>query len=88
VTAAAETIYNQLLNDEFFIGLTDFFGKFLDTLSKTIDGLGGLPGVLTIISSLMFKIFGPDMIASMERWKNNMNLRSKDGVEEMLKRRR
>ena len=88
VTASLETIYQQLLNDEFFIDLTNGFGKFLDVLSKTIDGLGGLPGILTIISSLMFKIFGPDMIKQMEQWKYNFQLRSDDGVKEILKQRK
>lgn len=88
VTASLETIYQQLLNDEFFIDLTNGFGKFLDVLSKTIDGLGGLPGILTIISSLMFKIFGADMIKQMEQWKYNFQLRSDSGIKEVLEQRK
>lgn len=85
VTAAAEEIYNQLLNDEFFIDLNNGFAGFLNIVSDTIDTLGGLPGVLTVASSLMIKMFGKDMAKAIDDWGYNIKLRSKEGVQEILK---
>lgn len=85
VTAAAEEIYNQLLNDKFFIDLNNGFAGFLNIISDTIDTLGGLPGVLTVASSLMIRMFGKDMAKAIDDWGYNIKLRSKEGVQEILK---
>ena len=85
VTAAAEEIYNQLLNDEFFIDLNNGFAGFLNIVSNTIDALGGLPGVLTVASSIMFRMFGKDMAKAIDDWGYNIKLRSNEGVQEILK---
>ena len=37
VTAAAENIYDSLLDDEFFIDLTDFSAEFLDTIKRLMN---------------------------------------------------
>lgn len=87
VQAAMESIYSEILNDNFFIVLTNGFGSFLEILDNTIDTLGGLPGVLSVVSSLMFKIFGKDMVDSIERWSYNLQLGSKNGLEKILKQR-
>ena len=84
VTAAAEEIYNQLLNDEFFIDLNNGFAGFLNIVSNTIDALGGLPGVLTVASSIMFKMFGKDMAQAIDDWGYNIKLRSKEGVQSLM----
>ena len=84
VTAAAEEIYNQLLNDEFFIDLNNGFAGFLNIISDTIDTLGGLPGVLTVASSLMIKMFGKDMAKAIDDWGYNIKLRSKEGVQSLM----
>ena len=84
VTAAAEEIYNQLLNDKFFIALNNGFAGFLNILSNTIDSLGGLPGVLTLASSLMFKMFGKDIAQAIDNWGYNIKLRSKEGLQSIL----
>jgi hypothetical protein len=57
VRAAAEGIFNDLIDDKFFINLLDGFEKLLTMLDSFIDAIGGLPGVLSLVSSLMLKIF-------------------------------
>jgi hypothetical protein len=42
VKAAAETIYQDLINDDFFISLLNGFEKVLTFLDTFIDGIGGL----------------------------------------------
>ena len=85
VTAAAEEIYNQLLNDKFFIELNNGFAGFLNIISDTIDALGGLPGVLSVASSIMFKMFGKDMAKTIDDWAYNIKLRSKESVDAIKK---
>lgn len=87
VTAAAEEIYNELLNDDFFIALNNGFASFLGVVSNTIDALGGLPGVLSVASRLMFKIFGSDMATAIENWGYNIKLRTQEGRDSILKMR-
>ena len=87
VTAAAEEIYNQLLNDKFFIELNNGFAGFLNIVSDTIDTLGGLPGVLSVASVMMFNMFGKDMAKAIDDWGYNIKLRSQEGLQEIKKMR-
>lgn len=72
VQASLEEIYKQLVNNKFFIGLNDTLSDTLNITSKLIDSLGGLPGVLSVISSLMLKSFGPDIVNNMQRMASNL----------------
>jgi TP901 family phage tail tape measure protein len=85
VTAAAQSIYKELLNDKFFIGLTNVFEKLLVTIKGTIDGLGGLPGVLSIISTMMLKAFGPDISRSLENMFYNLTYSTEAARGELRK---
>ena len=72
VQASLEEIYKQLVNDKFFIGLNDTLSDTLNITSKLIDSLGGLPGVLSVVSTLMLKSFGPDIVNNMQRMASNL----------------
>ena len=75
VQAAAESIYQDLLKDDFFIWLTDGFGSIIGFIDKIIDSLGGLSGVLPGIALLVNKIFGDKIIAGAQALAHNlMNL--------------
>ena len=84
VKAAAEGIYDRLLDEQFFIGINKILEGTLSHVGNLIDGLGGLPGILSIISSLMLKAFGKDIAASMERMVYNIKLSSKTNREAIL----
>lgn len=53
VKAAAEEIYSTLLDDKFFISITNGFGKFLDIINNIVTSLGGMRTVLLAIVGLM-----------------------------------
>lgn len=72
VQTSLEEIYKQLVNDKFFIGLNDTLSDTLNITSKLIDSLGGLPGVLSVVSTLMLKSFGPDIVNNMQRMASNL----------------
>ena len=84
VKAAAQGIYDKILDEDFFIGVNNILEESLGFISNLIDGLGGLPGVLSLVASWMLKAFGPDIAASMERIAYNIKLTSKAGQEEIL----
>lgn len=79
VKASAQAIYKDLLDDDAFISITNGFAKLLNLIEHTIDGLGGLSGVLPMIASLMFRAFGKDMVASLERMAYNIQITSDKG---------
>ena len=59
VQASLESIYQDLLNDEFFIDLTDGIAHVVTLVDTLIDALGGVSGVLTglgvIIGGIIYK---------------------------------
>jgi hypothetical protein len=57
VTAAAEALYNQILDDDFFIGFLDGFAKVIDGVGGVIDAFGGLKGVLLTVGVFATKLF-------------------------------
>jgi hypothetical protein len=57
VKASAETIYGNLLKDDFFIDMFDGFADFLGLLDKAIDSMGGMKGLLTGLSSILLNTF-------------------------------
>ena len=59
--AAMEDVYDSLINDEAMIALTDFFTDFIQSISASIDSIGGLQGVLLLLSSVLLKVFSPQI---------------------------
>ena len=88
VKASMETLYQQLLDDSFFIGLTNGLASVLDLTSKFIDSIGGLKGVLPLIGGLMLKAFGPQVADSLDNLVQNIKLKTKSGQAEILKLRK
>ena len=66
VTAAAEEIYSQLLNDDFFIDLNNGFAKALNGVSDFIKGIGGLRGVLLGLGTVVLTVFKDQIAGSLQ----------------------
>lgn len=66
VRAAAEDIYNDLLDDDFFIQLNNSLADLLSYLDSFIERIGGLRSVLPLVATLMFKVFGNQMGKSID----------------------
>ena len=84
VQTAAQAVYKSLIDEDFFIGLDDFITKNLDGISLLIKGLGGLPGVLSLISAAFLNAFGPQVAASIDNIINNIKVASGIGLQEMI----
>ena len=65
VKASLETIYNTILKDDFFIGLTDTFGILLEGVDGVIDSVGGLKGVLFLLGTIVTSVFQEEMASGI-----------------------
>ena len=59
--AALEGFYTTLLNDDAFISITNGFANLINFVKEFSDSLGGLKGILIIISSLLMKTFSAEL---------------------------
>ena len=85
VKAAAEGIYQSLIDDKFFIGIDDLLAGILNSINGLIKGLGGIPGVLTTIGALLTKIFSAQMASNIDRIINNITGASVKGAQQLQK---
>lgn len=65
VKASAEGIYDSLVKDEFWIGLTNGFADGLKSVELFADSIGGLKGVLALATIAMNKLVGPKVVQSI-----------------------
>lgn len=65
VKASAEGIYDSLVKDEFWIGLTNGFADGLKLVELFADSIGGLKGVLALATIAMNKLVGPKVAQSI-----------------------
>jgi hypothetical protein len=57
-----ETLYDDLLKDDFFIWLTDALSDVIGLIDKIVDSMGGLAGLLPGLVLLMNKLWGDKII--------------------------
>lgn len=74
VRAAAEKIYADLMNEEFFISFNNIFEKVLVGIGGLVDGLNGLPGVLSMVGTVATTVFGKQMEASVNSAVHNLRV--------------
>lgn len=63
--AAAEDIYDSLINPDFYIGVDDMVTPLLSRTADVIDALGGLQGVLAVVALGMNKVYGDKIAQGM-----------------------
>ena len=74
VQAAAESIYNSLLDDDFFITMLNGFEDVLIGVDNLIDGLGGLKGVLLAIGTLATSVFSKQISKGLQNMAYNVSM--------------
>ena len=70
--ASWEAIYTDIIEDDFFIELTDSATKFLDVLDKVFDNMGGLKGLLTQLLPIVTTIFNKQITNGLKSFGHNM----------------
>lgn len=63
--ASMETLYDDLLKDDFFIWLTDALSDVVGLIDKIVDSMGGLAGLLPGLILLMNKLWGDKIAAGI-----------------------
>lgn len=63
--ASMETLYDDLLKDDFFIWLTDALSDVVGLIDKIVDSMGGLAGLLPGLVLLMNKLWGDKIAAGI-----------------------
>ena len=79
VRASAEAIYRSLFDDKFFINMTDGFSKVLDIIKGMIDGLGGFKGALSLLSTVLIRVFSKDLSVGID----NFLIKIQHGTQKM-----
>ena len=66
VKAAAQAIYSDLLNDNFFITILNGFEKILQEVDIFIDSMGGLKGAISIVGTALLSVFNKDIATNID----------------------
>jgi TP901 family phage tail tape measure protein len=83
VTAAAEAIYDSLIDDQFFITLDNLLADLLKGVNDLIKGLGGIPGVLGTIGSIATNVFSKQIASGLNNVAYDIKMLTKSGREEV-----
>ena len=67
VKTAWQDIYSQVFDDKVFIKLTDAFAKIIESVDATVKTMGGLRGVILLISSLLLSKFSANITLGLEK---------------------
>lgn len=70
--ASVETLYDELLKDDFFIWLTNALSDVVGLIDKIINSMGGLTGLLPGLILLMNKLWGDKIINGISNAAYNM----------------
>lgn len=85
VQAALESIYSEMVNDDFFITMLNAAEKALTTLKGFIDGLGGIKGILLTISSIWMSTYAHKMPEILQNLKSTFMRFTGQAKEETIK---
>lgn len=62
VRAAAEDIYDSLVNPDFYKSVDNVLTPFLSGIATVIDSMGGMQGILATLAALMNKVYGDNIV--------------------------
>ena len=75
VLASAQGIYEDILNDDFFIDINNGFANMLDTIDHVIDKMGGVKGILLTLGTVFLSVYKNQIGESLNNAKYSiMNL--------------
>ena len=83
VKASLETIYASIMDDEFFIDLTDGFADLISHVGGFVKSIGGLQGVLSGLGWILTKVFAEQMTQGFQNLYYNIQMSSQAGRQAM-----
>lgn len=72
--AAAEDIYDSLINPDFYIEVDNLITPILSGTAEIIDSLGGLKGILLVAASAMTALYGDKMAEGIRDMAHNIGV--------------
>lgn len=64
--AALQSVFQDLIEDDFFITVTNGLTDIINLVDLFIDSVGGLPGLLATIAALATSLLGDKMVAGLQ----------------------
>lgn len=80
VQASLEVIYESVMDDEFFIELTNGFADLIDGVGGFVKSIGGLQGVLSGLGFILTKVFATQMAEGFRNLAYNIQMSTDAGV--------
>lgn len=81
VTASLEDIYKTLLDDKAFINILKFFADFIENINGVIDSVGGLRGVILLLTTALMNMGKIGIANQMTSISTSMMAMTKTGRE-------
>jgi hypothetical protein len=74
VKAAAEGVYDSLINKDFFIGFDNGLAGLLEGVEGFVDGLGGMKGIILTVSGIFMQYFAKQMPQALANLSANLSV--------------
>lgn len=74
VQASLEAIYTDLIDDKFFIKLTNGFSSLLDSVDAFIDGIGGIKTILMGVATYFLSTMSTKIQPAWQNFKQNLEI--------------
>lgn len=87
VKASAQAIYSDLIDDKFFIKMLNTLDKVLEGTDKLIGNLGGLKGILSSISLIVFSLKKQDIAKGLDNMFYSVSMMTEAGRKRVLESR-
>lgn len=84
VQASLEGIYDSMLDDKFFVDITNGFADALDGINNVVDALGGMKGILLSIGYVFTSLFKDKIAATLELTAKNAASLAYNGKQKNL----
>ena len=81
VQAAAEGIFDSLINDEFFIDLNDALAETLSGLDSFIEKMGGIKNIIIGVGGLLLSNLSNEIPVALDNLKYNFEVLTKQPTE-------
>lgn len=81
--ASLESVFTDIISDDFFIDLTNALTKIVNTIDWLINNLGGLKGLLATISTLVFKLMGNQIANKLRDVGDSLSMITASGREKV-----
>ena len=85
VQNATQGIYSNLLDDKFFVSVTNGFADILNSVQSVIQGMGGMKSIISMIGGMFLSKLGSRVTETFENIKKNIKIITGLEVNDMVK---